>query len=104
MKMHCWKCNKNMKKIKDKFHGFEVDAWKCLKCKEVIYDEKAIQPILQYNKLEEEKKELAVKVGVLGKSKIFRIPKIVEQIYGVYQGEMLGIDLEPGRMIIEMKR
>jgi len=54
MKIHCWKCNENMKKIRDTFHKFEVDAWKCSKCGEIIYDEKEIQPILQYNKLSEQ--------------------------------------------------
>lgn len=50
MKMYCYNCNKDMKKIKDKFHGFEIDAWKCGNCEEIIYDEENIQPILKYNK------------------------------------------------------
>jgi hypothetical protein len=101
MKMHCWKCNKDMGRIKDTFHNFDVNAWKCSKCKEIIYDEDKIQPILQYNKLKEEK--LAVKVGLLGNSKMFRFPKIVEPIYDIHQGERLKIDLEPNRIIIETK-
>ncbi|MBL7147516.1 MAG: hypothetical protein ISS82_01695 [Nanoarchaeota archaeon] len=103
MKMYCWKCKTSMKKIKDKFHGFKVDAWKCTKCHEIIYDEKNIQPILQYNKLKESKKELTTTVGVLGKSKIFRIPKIAEQLYGVYKGEKLKFDLKPNEITIKIK-
>lgn len=103
MKMHCWKCNKTMKRIKDKFHGFEINAWKCLKCKEVIYDEKDIQPILKYNKLKESRKDLVMKVGMLGKSKIFRIPKIAEQIYDIYKGEKFSFDLKPEEIIIKLK-
>ncbi len=103
IEMHCWKCNLNMKKIKDKFHDFTINAWKCPKCKEIIYDEKEIQPILQYNKLKERKKELTMTVGVLGKSKIFRIPKMAEQLYNIYKGEKLKFDLEPGKITIKMK-
>lgn len=103
MKMHCWKCNLNMKKIKDKFHGFEVIAWKCPNCDEIVYDEKDIQPILQYNKLKERKKDLTMTVGVLGKSKIFRVPKIAEQLYDIYKGEKFKFDLKPGEITIKMK-
>lgn len=98
MKMHCWKCTKDMKQVKDTFHGFEVDAWKCSLCKEIIYDEKAIQPILQYNKM----KGLSVKVGFLGKSTMFRFPKVAEQIYGIHRGEKLPVSLEPGRIVINL--
>src|SRR3989344_5224580 len=103
MKMHCWKCNIDLKKIKDSFHGFNVDAWKCPKCKEIIYDEKDIHPILQYNKLKESNKKLTIKVGTLGKSKIFRLPKIAEQLYGVYKGEKVTFDLKPNEISIKMK-
>lgn len=103
MKMYCWKCKIGMKKVKDKFHDFTVDAWRCPKCKEVIYDEKNIQPILQYNKLKEAKKELTITVGVLGKSKIFRFPKIAEQLYGIDKGEKLEFDLKPGEITIKIK-
>ncbi len=92
-----------MKKIKDKFHGFEVDAWKCPKCKETIYDEKEIQPILQYNKLKQAKKELTMKVGTLGKSKILRLPKIAEQIYDINKGEKVPFELKPEGINIKLK-
>lgn len=103
MVMHCWKCDKNMKKVKDRFHGFEINAWKCPKCKEIIYDEKDIQPILQYNKLKEKRKELIVTVGVLGKSKVFRVPKVVEQLYRINKGDKLIFELEPEEISIKMK-
>ena len=92
-----------MRKIEDKFHGFNVEGWECPKCKEVIFDEKEIQPILKYNKLRESKKELTVTVGVLGKSKIFRIPKIAEQVYDIHKGERLRFDLEPDKITIKVK-
>lgn len=88
-----------MKRIKDTFQGFEVEAWKCSSCKEIIYDEEAIQLILQYHKA----KELSVKVGVLGKSKMFRFPKVVEEIYEIQRGERLPLHLEPGRLVINLK-
>lgn len=92
-----------MKKIKDKFHGFTVDAWECPKCGEILYDEGIIQPILQYNKLKENKKALIATVGVLGKSKIIRVPKIAEQLYGIYKGEKFKFDLRPDGIIIKIK-
>ena len=103
METHCWKCSLSMKKIKDKFHGFEVAAWECPKCNEIIYDEKEIQPILQYNKLKESRKGLMMTVGVLGKSKIFRVPKIAEKLYSISKGEKLKFDLEPNKITIRMK-
>lgn len=103
MNMHCWKCEKDMMKIKDKFHGFNINAWKCSRCDEIIYDEKDIQPILRYNKLKENKKTLTIKVGVLGKSKIFRIPKIAEQLYHIDKGEKFDFDLKPEGISIKIK-
>ena len=103
MKMNCWKCNIDMKKIKDKFHNFTIDAWACPQCKEIIYDEENIQPILQYNKLKENRKELTATVGALGKSKIIRIPKIVEQLYEIHKGEKIKFDLKPDEIIIKIK-
>ena len=50
MVMNCWKCKKGMKPVKDDFHGFTVDGWKCPACAEIVYDEKSIQPILEANK------------------------------------------------------
>ncbi len=102
MRMNCFSCEEDMKKIKDKFHGFDVDAWKCGKCGEIIYDEKDIQLILQYNKLKKENK-LRVTVGVLGKSKIFRIPKLAEHLYKIDKGEKFDFDLKPGEISIKMK-
>ena len=92
-----------MKKIKDKFHGFTIDAWKCNECEEVIYDEKDIRPILKYNKLKEDKKPLTITVGVLGKSKILRIPKIAEQLYNIYKGEKYEFNLKPKEITIKIK-
>ena len=55
-KLNCWKCSIDMKRILDNFQGFKVHAWKCTKCKEIVYDEAYIQPILKYNKLKNSKK------------------------------------------------
>jgi len=97
--MLCWKCNKKMKKVQDKFHGFEIIASKCPKCSEIIYDEKEIQPILKYNKL----KQKTIKVGELGNSKIFRFPKVAEQIYGITKGTQLLFELKPNEITIRLK-
>ena len=93
-KLNCWNCNIAMKRIKDNFQGFKVNAWLCTKCKDIVYDEADIQPILKYNKLKTSKK-FAFKVGILGKSKILRIPKSIEQIYNITKGKKIEFELEP---------
>lgn len=83
-----------MERITDYFQGFKVNAWQCGRCKDIVYDEADIQPILKYNKLKSSKK-VASKVGVLGKSKILRIPKSIEQIYKITKGKKIEFELEP---------
>lgn len=92
--LNCWKCNATMKRITDNFQGFKVNAWQCQKCKDIVYDEADIQPILKYNKLKTSKKVMS-KVGLLGKSKILRIPKSIEQIYNITKGKKIEFELEP---------
>jgi len=84
----------DMNRIMDNFQGFKVNAWQCPKCKDIVYDEADIQPILKYNKLKTAKK-VASKVGVLCKSKILRIPKSIEQIYRITKGKRIEFELEP---------
>ena len=99
-KMFCHICKNKMLKIIDEFHGFEIPAWKCNKCNEIIYEPQYIQPILKYNKLKKEGK-LKIKVGTLGGSKIVRLPKIADEILGIKKGKKLDYEIEKGRIIIE---
>ncbi len=103
MKMFCWKCKKEMKRVKDNFHGFTLPAWKCPNCKEIIYDAKDIQPILEYFKMKAKKKGITATVGVLGESKIVRIPKVAEEIYKISKGDKLKLDLGPEGICIRVK-
>lgn len=92
-----------MRREEDIFHGFKIASWKCPICKEVIYDAKDIQPILQYNKLKVSKKGLTVTVGMLGSSKVMRIPKVAEQIYKISKGDKLKLDLGPEGISIKIR-
>lgn len=92
-----------MKSVKDDFHGFSIAGWKCPKCGEIIYDERAIHPILEYFKMKAENKGITATVGVLGESKILRIPKIAEQIYRIGKGDKLRLQLEPEGISIRIK-
>ena len=103
MKTICWKCKKAMKPIKDNFHGFSVAGWKCPECRELIYDERAIHPILEYFRMKAEKKGITATVGVLGESKILRIPKVAEQIYKISKGDRLKLDFGPEGICIKVK-
>ena len=93
-KLICWKCDTGMRRIVDNFQSFQVEAWKCPKCSDIVYDEADIQPILKYNKIKDSKK-VTSKVGILGKSKIIRIPKTIEQIYNITKGKKIEFVLEP---------
>ncbi len=44
-----------------------------------------------------------MKVGILGKSKILRLPKIAEQIYEINKGEKLHFELKPEGINIKIK-
>ena len=103
MKMLCWKCKKGMKRVIDSFHGFALPAWKCPECKEIIYDGQDIQPILEYFKMKANKKGITATVGVLGESKILRIPKVAEEIYKISKGDKLKLELGPEGICIRVK-
>ena len=103
MKMLCWKCEREMKRVKDNFHGFTLPAWKCPGCKEIIYDGRDIQPILEYLKMKAKKGGITATVGVLGRSKIVRIPKVAEEIYKIRKGDRLKLDLGPEGICIRVK-
>ena len=103
MKTICWKCKKEMKPVKDNFHGFSVAGWKCPDCKDIIYDESAIHPILEYLKMKAEKKVITAAIGVLGESKILRIPKVAERLYKISKGDKLRLELKPDGITIRVK-
>lgn len=92
--LKCWKCETIMVRTTDTFHGFRINAWKCRKCGDVVYDAADIQPILRYNKLKTAKR-VSSKVGVLGNNKVLRIPKYIEQIYNITRGQKIEFELEP---------
>ena len=100
--MECVKCGKSMKTATELFHGFPIKGWKCPGCGEVVFGEKELQPILQYNKLRATGKGVAVKVGSLGNSTIIRVPKVAEQLYGICKGETVRLSLEPGKIVITL--
>ena len=83
-----------MKRIIDYFQGFKIHAWKCQKCEDIVYDESEIQPILKYNKMQNAKKVTST-IGILGNSKILRIPKAIEQIYNITKGKKIEFELGP---------
>jgi hypothetical protein len=49
------------------------------------------------------KEGITVTVGVLGESKILRIPKVAEQIYGISKGDRLKLQLKPEGISIRVK-
>ncbi len=50
-----------------------------------------------------EKKGMTATVGVLGQSKIIRIPKVAEEIYKISKGDRLRLELGPEGISIRVK-
>lgn len=78
-------CGANAKPFMTDFEGFEVNGWKCEKCKEEYLDPRELNPILKLKKLEKEN-TLKAKVGVVGNSYTIRVPKPLIDAYHVRKG------------------
>lgn len=78
-------CGKMAKKATLRYKHYEVRGWKCSACKrEYIHPEDSIK-ISRFEKIR--KVRMRVKVGVVGQSKVIRIPKELSDVYGLEKGE-----------------
>ncbi|MFH1650114.1 MAG: AbrB/MazE/SpoVT family DNA-binding domain-containing protein [Candidatus Woesearchaeota archaeon] len=83
--MKCHKCGKNMKYKKGiPFNGEYIDGFVCA-CGEIYFDPEQIERVLVANKLRKQK--MKAKLGRNRSNLILRLPKDVEAVLGLKQGE-----------------
>ncbi len=87
----CTHCNRTMEKKTFTVGGFTVRGWECPRCQESVLHTEDAQKMLVFNKL---KQGLPVKVGELGNSLIFRVPKEVAKFYHIEKGEEVMVKAE----------
>ncbi|MEK6964150.1 MAG: hypothetical protein AABX70_07005 [Nanoarchaeota archaeon] len=79
-------CGTWMKKKLFTLAGIKVRGWECPKCSESILHPEDAQYALVLNKL---KRGIPVKIGELGNSLFFRIPKEIVDFYKIKKGGKL---------------
>ncbi len=84
--MVCVKCGKDAKPAQLRFQGYEISGWLC-SCGEEYYDPIQAERILQLNKLKKE--ALEAKLGRIKSNLILRIPKAIEQVLNLREGEKI---------------
>lgn len=87
----CTNCNHTMEKKTFTIDSFTVRGWECPHCRESVLHTEDAQNMLVFNKL---KQGLPVKVGELGNSLIFRVPKEVAEFYHIEKGEEVMVKAE----------
>lgn len=93
-------CGKESKPKTFNVGGFKVRGWECAACNSIEYSDD-INKVLMINKLK--KQHLKAKAGVLGESKIVRMPKELLGVVDLAKGEIVGIYLEsPNKISIEV--
>lgn len=81
--------------------GIKVSGWQCSSCKRIEYSDD-INKVLVIRKLQ--KHPLVVKIGVLGASKIVRLPKQLEEIISLRKGETVQVYPESQtRIVVEVR-
>ncbi len=96
---HTSQCGAVMKKKIFKFDGVKVRGWQCNKCDEGVLHPEDAQYYLVLNKL---KRGIPVKIGELGNSLFFRIPKEIVDFYKIRKGGKLMLKGKAKSMEIEL--
>lgn len=90
--MKCRTCKKMMKYSKDlRFNEFKMSGYYCT-CGEEYYDSECAQRVLIMNKLR--KQVLRAKLGRIKSNLILRVPKEIETILNLHEGEHVRLKLE----------
>lgn len=94
--MKCHQCNKLMDYVKEMhFNEYTIDGWKC-SCGEVYFNPEQVQKILLLNKLK--KGALHAKLGKIRSNLILRLPKDVETVLDLHQGEEVLLKVEMNKL------
>ena len=90
MKCVCGKIAKYTKNLK--FNNQKIDGWKCHSCGEYYYNPIEAEKILLLNKLKN--KEIKAKLGKIRSNLILRLPKDIEKVLNLENGEEVTLKLE----------
>ncbi|PIU21426.1 MAG: hypothetical protein COT15_02250 [Candidatus Diapherotrites archaeon CG08_land_8_20_14_0_20_34_12] len=94
-------CGKTAKQKDFNVQGFQVKGWQCPSCKRIEYSDD-INKVLVIRKLQ--KNPIIAKIGILGESKIVRLPKQLDEIMLIKKGELVEIYPESlTKIAIEVK-
>ncbi len=87
----CVVCGGGLKPVKSRFQGFEIDAYKCVKCGEELFDPLQAEKILEANKAMQS--VFKVVLGQIQSNLIVRIPVQVSQALDLKKGEELELEV-----------
>ena len=90
--MSCIKCGKLANADVLSFQGFEISGWRCGNCGEEYYNPIEAERILSLNKLKNE--ILEAKLGRIKSNLILRIPKSIEKILELHEGEKIMLKVQ----------
>ena len=88
----CVVCGGKLLKIKSKFQGFLIDAYKCNKCKEEFFNPEQAEEILERNKVMHQIFKLTI--GQIQSNLIIRIPVKVGEVLDLKKGEKIDLEIE----------
>lgn len=90
--MKCFKCDKLMEfKRNISFNKNFVDGWQC-QCGEIYFKSEQVQKVLMVNQLK--KSKIKAKLGRIKSNLILRIPKDVEKVLGLKEGEEVIVKID----------
>lgn len=77
------------------FNEYIIDGWKC-SCGEIYFNPEQVQKILLLNKLKKE--TLRAKLGRIRSNLILRLPRDVETILNLHQGEEVLLKVDKNKL------
>jgi hypothetical protein len=98
LKIRC-ACNGPMEKIKTKWKGIEVRAWRCKKCKEEVINPIDAQKALEIEKARKENR-LKVKLRKVGKSDVITVPTIIKELTNLKEGQKLEWAIDGDKLVL----
>jgi len=93
----CVVCGGGLKPVRSRFQGFAIDAYKCVKCGEELFDPVQAEKILETNKAMQS--VYKVVLGQIQSNLIVRIPVQVSRTLNLRKGEELELEVENPKAI-----
>jgi len=94
---NCVVCGGSLKPVKSRFQGFAIDAYRCVKCGEELFDPAQAERILEANKAMQ--RVYRVVLGQIQSNLIVRIPVQVSQTLNLKKGEEMELEIDGQKAI-----